>query len=183
MEQSQLLKIKKSIKVLDLGSLCHLKRLSLRGCSTLHTLRMPPSLVALDASACTKLKEVTVVYHDHFENDNSSSGDGLLQALNLNGCRSLSKGMFSNASILKNITALDLTCAKAIPTKSLAHALYHSKSLTKISLRYIANDEILEAISASSATAEGLCLVDVAFSHVTDMSVEKLVRNALHLER
>jgi len=176
--------IKKSIQVLDLGSLCHLKRLSVRG-SNVITLRLPPRLVALDASGCTKLKEITFAVHQHEIEGGGPREDGLkLEALNLNGCRSLISGrFFSLLGAFKNMQELDMTSVSKLSKDLLVHALSGAECMKTISLRYIATDEILNALAASSAAVAELHLVDIAFSQVTDGAVEGLVRRAGNLER
>ena len=68
---------KRMLIQVDLSSLQHLQRCSFSGCSVLKRLRIPGSLKALDVSGCTLLQDL------HAEGCH-------LDALNLNGCRSLS---------------------------------------------------------------------------------------------
>ena len=171
--------VKKSIQVLDLSSLCQLKKLSVRGCSSLRILRIPSCLEGLDSSACSALKEITFSVENLGD---YSSGQGLcVKAMNLNGCRSLTRIQFFEDAV-RNVTELDMTSVSSMPKALIAQVLKRAEVLKNVSLRYIATDDIITALAASKA-AHCLCLVDISFSSVTDGPVESLVNRAMQLER
>jgi len=189
-----------------------LKRLSVRGCSSLTTLRVSSCLVGLDASGCTMLNKVIMHYdqEDHAAKKTtrknvdtikkltqSKKEDHVLkrevkkvslEALNLSGCRSLlsppnSNGLFSNLRALALMKELDMTSVQNLPNTILPSALLHTKYLENISLRYIATDAMIHALCPNQKAMGSLKLVDAAFSFVTDEAVEGLVNRAKKLER
>ena len=206
------LKGKNSILVIDLTNLNLLERLSVKGCSKLHTLRMPHSLHALDASACASLVEISTKYENAYNNNQSQiDGDCMdetsykLKALNLNGCRSLTHASFLSRHFLHNVEELDLTSATKLSKSLMETALRNAHHLKNVSLRYIAVDGIIDALSTVMEDVKAkdlsgderqlsnihsrkqrnssLTLVDLAFSDVTDNAVEKMVNNCTRLER
>ena len=239
---------KKLIQVVDLTCLRYLERLSVKGCSKLKVLRVPHSLRALDASACTELREIVMSMDymnlgDEYDGTSASTltstsssvpttttttttSDGgtgalgdekddttrmhsntyFLTALNLNGCRSLTKASFFSQGFLTNVQELDMTSVTKLSTDLIVEGFSVAHSLKNISLRYIASDAMLHALAKADAldtragTGTGtststvgigdgsafgppLVLLDMAFSHVTDGPVEELVRRAKRLER
>lgn len=183
---------KKAIQFMDLSSLCQLRRISVRGCSNLITLRLPMSLEGIDASACTKLQTITFGADSSLDlnptKEQGETGRGSnslprLKALNLNGARSLtSVKLFEDA--MEKVTELDMTSVTKMSKTVIAQGLERAMYIQSVSLRYIATDAMIIALATCSAGCmESLRLVDIAFSHVRDKSVEKLVNSAIYLER
>jgi len=172
---------KKLIQVVDLTCLRHLERLSVKGCSRLKVLRVPHSLRALDASACTELREIVI---DNVnlgdENDGTSastatssyggtgalsdekdditrrhSNNYFLTALNLNGCRSLSKAFFFSQGFLTNVLELDMTSVTKLSTDLIVEGFSFAYSLRNISLRHMATDAMLHALAKADALHGG----------------------------
>jgi len=173
-------KLKKALEWLNLTGLQHLQRLSVRGCSSLWKMFLPPGLVALDASGCTSLRLISV--------PEGVKDDGLI-ALNLSGCRSLEprgEEMFGpwTEQAMKSVKEVDLSAVNRSLAPALASALRVTTCLETLSLRYVATDDILLALSESESARETLRLLDVAFStELTDVAVEALVQSAPNLER
>lgn len=174
-------KLKRALEVLSLSGLHYLQRLSVRGCSSLETLYLPPSVVALDASGCTALRRICMPQSIH--------GDGLT-ALNLNGCRSLeptNESLFGSHTIkqaMTNVVDVDMSAISPNLVPVLANALQATTRNETLSLRYVATDSIIMALSKSASARESLRLLDVAFStELTDAAVEALVASAPNLER
>ena len=169
------------LEVLNISELHHLQRLSVRGCSFLRRLYLPPNLVALDASGCTNLR--------HLSMPRGVGSDGL-EALNLNGCRSLEmqegNELFGPGTelALRNAKEVDLSAVSTRAAPAIARALGVTTCLETLSLRYVATDHMLMALSQSISARESLRLIDVAFStEVTDTAVDALVQGASKLER
>jgi hypothetical protein len=158
---------KKMLQVVDLTCLRHLERLSIKGCSKLKVLRVPSSLVALDASACTELREIGFNFGDNDDNniDNGIGSSGgnieeesrtqsayahVLKALNLNGCRSLSKATFFSQGFLANVEELDLTSVTNLPRDLIERGLRTARCLKNVSLRYMATDAMLHAMTTAA---------------------------------
>lgn len=190
--------LKKSIQVLDLSSLRYLMKLSVRGCSNLHILRLPPYLEGLDASACSSLKEINFPSEMFTRETSTGCNDGKqhnpcfvvngvapsfrLKALNLNGCRSLVNVQFFDETI-KSVTELDMTSVSSISSTLIANVLKHSENLRSVSLRYVATDNMIRSLAVSKSARQCLHLVDISFSNVTDKSIEALVNNSFQLAR
>jgi hypothetical protein len=178
---------KKMLQVVDLTCLRHLERLSIKGCSKLKVLRVPSSLVALDASACTELREIGFNLGDdddsNIDNGIGSSGGNIegesrtqsahahvLNALNLNGCRSLSKATFFPQGFLANVEELDLTSVTNLPRDLIERGLRTARCLKNVSLRYMATDAMLHAMttavgnSNSSSTVSSVVRSDTTSS-------------------
>lgn len=187
------MKGKNSLQVLDLSCLNLLERLSVKGCSKLRTLRVPSSLQALDASACTSLVEINM--KDYLEDSKQCSGTNdsysRLQSLNLNGCRSLTKAKCISDGCLQYVKELDLTSVNKLPESILEMGLRKACNLESVSMRYIATDNLINAISSTlhwkNQSQEGqripLKLIDLSFSLVSDQSVKRLVNTCKFLER
>ena len=164
---------KKLIQVVDLTCLRHLERLSVKGCSKLKVLRVPHCLRALDASACTELREIVMgnmYLGDEYdgtsvstatssyggtgalsaEKDNTTrrqSNNNFLTALNLNGCRSLTKASFFAQGFLTNVLELDMTSVTKLSTDLIVEGFSCAQSLRNISLRHMATDAMLHALA------------------------------------
>ena len=166
--------LRRALREVDLSGLCRLGRLSVRGCSNLRILRLPMSLKALDASACGQLRLI------------SMPNTGKLTALNLNGCGELqqsSTGLFGSLA-LEQTRELNMSSTTLLPKPLLAGELRMTTRLVSLSLRYIATDEVLVALAASTSARETIRWVDTAFStKLTDAAVEALVQAAPKLER
>ena len=167
--------LRSSLEELDLSGLQHLRELSVRGCSKLTTLRLPPSIVSLDVGSCSELRII------NFPNEVDGT---CLRSLDLNGCRGLQRFGASEQAI-KNVIHLDVSnvnqnCLDGM----LCNALKSTVSLEIFSCRYAATDNVIKALARSGSAASNLRLVDIAFSkEVTDESVELLARSATKLER
>jgi hypothetical protein len=169
------------LEVLNISELRHLQRLSVRGCSFLRRLFLPPNLVALDASGCTNLRRL------YMPRDVGSHG---LEALNLNGCRSLEvqegNELFGPVTELafRNAKEVDFSAVSTRAALAIARALGVTTCLETVSLRYVATDHMLMALSHSTSARESLRFIDVAFSsEVTDTALGALVQSASKLER
>ena len=172
--------LKRLVTNVDLGGIQHLKRLSLRGCTHLQTAHVPASLEALDASSCSGLSRLVF----------PSTQTGRLEALNLRGCRSLvaqdKSRLFGAASadIMRYIKDLDLSSTRQLDPSVLAEAVRMTCHLESISLRYVASNAIIRALSESESAAATLRFVDASFSEdLGDEACEELVNMAVHLER
>lgn len=172
--------LKKAVEDLGLAGLRHLQRLSVRGCSSLRSLYLPPSLVALDATGCTSLRRISVP---------EGTNEVGLVALNLNGCRSLEPRagtLFgpSTEPAIRRVKQADMSALNHSCSSAIANALRITTCLEVLSLRYVATDDVILALSESESARESLRLLDVAFSaELTDVAVEELVRSAPNLER
>lgn len=172
--------LKRALEFLNVCGLSQLKRLSVRGCSSLEALYLPPSLVAVDASGCTNLRRLSM--------PEGVSESGLV-ALNLNGCRSLeTQGELlfgpGTEQALVNAREIDLSGVNLIVAPAIARALRVTTCLDTLSIRYVATDDVLFALSESVSARETLRFIDVAFStELTDTSVEVLIQSASKLER
>jgi len=161
---------------LDLSGLHHLRELSVRGCSKLINLKLPQSLISLDAGGCTELCRI-----------NFPNGADCLKSLDLNGCRALDQpsgllGLYTPKS-MQGIIHLDISSVKGLDDV-ICSALTSTASLETFSCRYAATDNVIKALAGSGSAASSLRLVDIAFSKaVTDESVELLARSATKLER
>jgi len=187
--------LKTIVKEIDLSSLTHLERVSVRGCSNLEVLRLPPGILALDASSCTKLKKISMRMQrsGHVSEDNATTGtQGLgLAALNLSGCRSLAphgvEGKIfgpGTDQFTRNLVEADLSSTLELTDLSIANMLRSATKLASLSLRYVATDRMINALAESNAAASFLYLVDVAFSSkLTDASVQLIATKATHLQR
>mmetsp|Transcript_1266 Transcript_1266/g.2326 ORF Transcript_1266/g.2326 Transcript_1266/m.2326 type:complete len:426 (-) Transcript_1266:266-1543(-) len=169
------------LEVLNISELCHLQRLSVRGCSFLRQLFLPPNLVAFDASGCTYLRRLYMP---------RGVGCHGLEALNLNGCRSLEvqegNELFGPGTelALRNANEVDLSAVSTRAALAIARALGVTTCLETVSLRYVATDHMLMALSQSTSARESLRFIDVAFSsEVTDTALGALVQSASKLER
>lgn len=190
-----LMKGKNSLQVLDLSGLNLLERLSVKGCSKLRTLRVPNSLQALDASACTSLVEIDMINQNYFEDleqcNSTNDSYSRLQSLNLNGCRSLTKAKCMSDGCLQYVKELDLTSVNKIPESILEMGLRKACNLESVSMRYIATDNLINAISSTLHANNrpqdnqnvSLKLIDLSFSLVSDQSVKLLVNTCKFLER
>ncbi|GFH53632.1 hypothetical protein CTEN210_10108 [Chaetoceros tenuissimus] len=190
-----LLKGKNSLQVLDLSCLNLLERLSVKGCSKLRTLRVPSSLQALDASACTSLFEIDMRNQNHFEDlkqcNSTNDSYSRLQSLNLNGCRSLTKAKCISDGCLRYVKELDLTSVNKLSKSILEMGLKKAFHLESVSIRYIATDNLINAIASTLHTNNrsqdnqniSLKLIDLSFSLVSDQSVKLLVNTCKFLER
>jgi len=165
----------------DLSSVIHLKRVSLRGCSYLQTLSLPPGMEALDVSSCTAL--VSIRFPLGYQDGNE------FEALNLRGCRSLvpqdRTRIFGLATdnIMRCIQDLDFSSTK-LPPCILEYALAKVTRLESLSLRYLATDGMVRAFADSAACKETLRFLDVSFSGgLGDEAVEALIASAPCLER
>lgn len=160
----------------DLGGLCWLQSLSVRGCGSLEILLVPPCLTALDASGASRLRTLSYGF-----NNEQHAG---CQVLNLNGCRELRfAGLLARPNSLAHCRELDLSYTVRLPVVVVASALASAGALASLSLRYTAKDAMLLKLAASPA-AQTLRLVDCAFSvDMTDAGVETLVTSAARLQR
>ena len=168
----------KHLKKANVSSLASLKQVSVRSCSSLVDLGLPPSLMALDASGCTKLKQILcpLIKKEHDLEQPTCH----FRSLNLNGCRSLRTigGPTCNMNQLAlHIREMDLSSCIVLPKVAIADLLQSTQCLQSLSLRYIATDTIFEALAQSNSASHTLKLLDVAFSQsVTDTAVNALVR-------
>jgi hypothetical protein len=174
--------LKRILCEVDLSGARQLQKLSVRGCSNLRTLQLPPNLVALDASSCTRLSCLSSPF--------GLGQKGRFEALNLKGCRSLvaqdKRYLFGAATpdAMKHLRDLDLSSTSMLEKSIVAYALNQTCCLEMLSLRYVASDDVLLALAESIAAKETLRLVDTSFSsELTDESCEVLVNAARHLER
>lgn len=172
-------RLKTILKILDVASLCHLRQISVRGLTTLRVLCLPPTLLSLDAQSCTQLHTVTIPT----TSGDQSNGCSQLVAANLNGCRVLQN--FPSVPQLRHLNASSVG-ALLLPSSSLAHALVSScggsRTLTVLSLRYVATDEVLQILATQQQ--HGLQMLDVSFSPaVTHSAVQVLVEHCGALER
>jgi hypothetical protein len=177
----------------NLGGLCWLQSLSVRGCGSLELLVVPPSLTALDASGASRLRILSDGHSDGWLPEQASG----CRVLNLNGCRELRRvGLLSRPRSLVHCRELDLSSCGRLPVSTVSEALRQAGSLASISLRYVARDPMLCALAASPAatgaaqqTVAGggggtLRLLDCAFSaEMTDAGVVALVASARRLQR
>ena len=155
----------------DLSSLVHLRELCVRGCSSLRVLRLPAKLKALDASGCSKLKNISL-----------ASDCSELSAVNLNGCRSLQHLLNTQVvdRAMMNVRELAMDSVRCLPEMTIASALHGCSGLVSLSLRYIATDKVMNAIPIMGS----LRMVDIAFSpSVSDEGVSALMSAAHNLER
>jgi hypothetical protein len=113
-----------------------------------------------------------------------------LEALNLNGCRSLEvqegNELFGPVTELafRNAKEVDFSAVSTRAALAIARALGVTTCLETVSLRYVATDHMLMALSHSTSARESLRFIDVAFSsEVTDTALGALVQSASKLER
>lgn len=162
----------------DVGGLCWLQSLSVRGCGNLQVLLVPPCLTALDASSASHLRTLN---YGH----NESAERAGCQVLNLSGCRELQHaGLLAHPHSLARCRELDLSYCQRLPVATVAAALASAGALASLSLRNVAEDLILHSLAASPAATRTLRLVDCAFSgKLSDAAVEALVQAAPRLQR
>lgn len=165
--------LRHALRKVDLGGLCWLRSLSVRGCGNLQMLLVPPSLTALDASGASKLRTLNYGHNDSIERAGC-------QVLNLNGCRELRcAGLLAYPQSLAHCRELDLSYCQRLPAATVATALQTAGALASLSLRNIAKELTLLRLAASPAAARTLRLVDCAFSaDMSDAAVEALVQAA-----
>jgi hypothetical protein len=171
------------LESVDLSGLRWLQSLSVKRCSALRELLLPPSLTALDAS------------NSRLEIATFRGGAGSLSVLNLDGCRNFTPSVacfnnckFDRHGLLANLQLcreIDLSWCQHLPSSTIAAGLQTADSLVSIAMRGVATDEILLALAASSAAKVGqLRLVDCAHSkQISDGGVEELLSAAPSLER
>lgn len=173
----------KMIVHLNLVGLAFLTRLSVSGCVHLKNLKIPPQLVGLDARSCVELLSIRIGSSSGFVNEPH------LEILNLNGCRKLVTTASPNDLLsplmqsLANVVEMDITSTNSLSKTAIAGSLLHARCLKSISLRYVANDEIIHALSASPSAKNTLKVLDAAFSSLSDEAVESLIQSATKLER
>lgn len=143
-------------------------------------MQLPPCLTALDASCCVVLSNVSFPFGQRVP----------CRALNLKGCRSLEasapSSLFGAATsdVVRNLHELDLSSTSRLGKEAVARALGQARALETLSLRYVATDEALLAISQSVAGRTSLRFLDVSFSPgLSDAPCEALVDAAPRLER
>ena len=175
-KDSKLRTLQRVLCEVDLGGLCWLQSLSVRGCGSLRVLLIPPGLTALDASGSSQLR--TLQY-----GVNHSVEHAGLQVLNLNGCRELCHmGVLARLGSLARCSELDLSFCRRLPGSVVASALSSAGSLASLSLRGVATDGMLHSLAAAVGT--NLRLADCAFSKdITDAGVNALVQGAPRLQR
>lgn len=196
-----------------LSKYTNLKQVSARGCLHLKQISAPFTLLGLDCSSCARLEQIIIPLirkddHDNNElepNDNPRHpSDPLscrLVSLNLHGCRSLrtfgsvlssspttatsTQMAAASSQYSRNLQQVDLSSCLKLSPQWVAALLQSTHVLESLSLRYIATDEMIVALSQSASVSSTLRLVDLAFSRaLTDGSVETLVQAAsAHLER
>ena len=167
----------KAVREADLAGLRWLLSLSVKGCTGLRELLVPPSLTALDASGAAKLRQLAFA-------TGTTDGTGAgLSVLNLNGCRDLGRSPLLTA--LAPCRELDLCWCSSLPPDLIAQGLQMAGALVSASLRSVATTGGLLALAASPAAMAGrLELVDCAFSKgLADAGVDGLVRAAPRLQR
>lgn len=168
---------------LNLGCLNFLKRLSVSRCRNLKTLTIPSQLEGLDARSCAELLSIRIGSSSELVNEPS------LKLLNLNGCRKLITTTFPNDLLsprmqsLTNLVEFDITSANSLSKTSISNSLAVATCLESISLRYIANDDMIYALSASPSARNNLKVLDAAFSSLTDEAVASLIQSTTKLER
>jgi hypothetical protein len=162
----------------DMGGLCWLQSLSVRGCGNLQVLLVPPCLTALDASNASRLRTLNYGHNDSVQ----VAG---CQVLNLSGCRELQlAGLLSDPQSLSRCRELDLSYCQRLPLATVSTALASAGLLASLSLRNVANDLMLQRLAKSPAAVRTLRLTDCAFSgELTDAGVQALVQAAPRLQR
>lgn len=161
----------------NLSMVKSLKQVSSKGSSCLTDLSISGNVLGLDVSGSSRLKKLIVTSME-------LGSECKLQSLNLNGCRSLQTidgpawSKFSN-----NLQEVDLSLCTQFCRQEMAKLLQASNNLRNLSLRYVATDDILIALSNSKSAMKSLTLLDVAFSQdVTDRGVTALLEKAVHLK-
>jgi hypothetical protein len=182
--------MRRVLRVADLSALRWLRSLSVKGCTHLDTLLLPPSLTALDAST-SSLKAAAFVA-------GGARALGGLEVLNLGNCREITArattwtptlgfewGRHPLLSALSACREIDLSWCHSLPTAAVSEGLAAAACLVSASLRSVASDEVLIALGASGAARSGrLSLVDCAFSkQLSDAGVAALTRQARGLVR
>jgi len=182
--------MRRVLRVADLSALRWLRSLSVKGCTHLDTLLLPPSLTALDAST-SSLKAAAFVV-------GGARTLGGLEVLNLGNCREITArattrtpapgfewGRHPLLSALSVCREIDLSWCHRLPTAAVSEGLAAAACLVSASLRSVATDEVLIALGASGAARSGrLSLVDCAFSkQLSDAGVAALTRQATGLVR
>ena len=179
----------------DVSGLRWLRSLSLKGCSGLREVLLPPGLTALDAST-SNLEAAAFVSSDSCALA-APTDLPKLETLTLANCRKLTAHVTfqehaSNVcfripvlSALMHCRELDLSWCNALPSHTIAESLQHALCLVSVSLRSVASDAILDALGASDAACSGkLKLMDCAFSKALhDAAVVSLVQHAIGLQR
>ena len=162
----------------DVGGLCWLQSLSVRGCGNLQVLLVPRCLTALDASSASRLRTLNYGHNESVERAGC-------QVLNLSGCRELQHaGLLAHPHSLVHCRELDLSYCQRLPVATVASALASAGALASLSVRNVAEDLMLHSLAGSPAAARTLCLVDCAFSSkLSDAAVEALVQAAPRLQR
>ena len=171
---------KRILLMADLSGIEHLRWLSLRGCSHLQELYVPPNLEGLDVSGCCSLQKLVFPLGPKRK----------LKALNVRGCRSLEPQggtrLFASATpdVMRHIKELDMSSTKRLDTTVIADAIRMTTALESLSLRYVATNTIILALAESEASKTTLRYLDVSFSEdLGDEACETLVNSAIHLER
>jgi hypothetical protein len=173
----------KMVVHLNLGGLAFLTRLSVSGCIHLKNLTIPPQLVGLDARSCVELLSIRIGSLSGFVNE------PYLEILNLNGCRKLVTTTSPNDLLsplmqsLTNVVEMDITSTNSLSKASIADSLLQARCLKSISLRYVANDDMINALCASPSAKNTLKVLDAAFSSLSDKAVESLIQSTTILER
>ena len=162
----------------DVGGLCWLQSISVRGCSNLEVMLVPPCLTALDASSASHLHTLNYGHNDSVKHAGC-------KVLNLSGCRELtSAGILDHPQSMAHCRELDISYCQRLPAAAVSTALASATALASLSIRNVAKDVILQSLASSPAAACTLRLVDCAFSDgLTDVAVERLVQAAPHLQR
>eukprot|EP00937_MAST-01D_sp_MAST-1D-sp2_P000651 g651.t1 len=200
--------LRRALAFADVASLRWLCSLTVKGCTQLRTLLLPPSLTALDASTSSLAAAAIVgdggaggaggAGSGALEGEGGGEGAGLL-ILSLGNCRELGLGAAAAAGgalacrrrpllsrqSLSRCRELDLGWCHSLPGAAIADALRHARGLASASLRSVATDAVLSALGASEAARSGrLKLVDCAFSkQLTDAGVGALTQQARGLGR
>jgi hypothetical protein len=172
--------LKRILCQLDLSSLRHLDSCSVKGCGSLTIVHLPPSLTALDASFCGVLRRIVLPFGQRVP----------CHALNLNGCllleASTPSSIFGAATsdVMRHLRELDMSSTNRLGHEMVAHALSLVQALEALSLRYVATDAALLALSQSLASHQSLRFLDVSFSaNLSDSPCEVVVDAAPKLER
>jgi len=174
--------MKNTLQEINLCGLAYLQHVSIRGMNALKTIHLPTSIVALDASSCSRLEAIQIPMIG------VDKGKKLkLVSLNLNRCRSL-HNLFGPTCHIEDAASklqeLDLSSGLQLSKEVTAKLVQSTTCLNSLSLRYIATDEILQGLASSVSARERLKLVDVAFSvQLSDKPVHGLIQKALNLQR
>jgi hypothetical protein len=156
------LSLKIKLLALDL-SFTKLKVISLASCSNLVKLRVPSTTQELNVSFCGKLQQ----------RDGFLRGVTAIRSLNLNECKSI-RG-FAHDFSLTDCRELDASnCTSLFEDGSVLQALRAARMLFTVSLRNVATDEVVGALTETCAGR--LKYVDFARSAVGDRTVENLMQ-------